>query len=273
MSRLALSSLLALSLLADPASAFSNSHLELPIPASPLDGLVLNTTLAGPAPGQELFHVTWDLTYVSSHGGTQAADVILELTVPLESGPATMTVTGADLGWPAAAGTFTGSLSSDLLDGILAGTGPSTEFGLSIRTATGGVIGNFTDSAITLELPGICQTDLGFGGPGAVQLSICGDLLSAGNVATLSLSGAQPFAPMLFVAGISFGPLPFKGGTLVPVPRLLGVFFMADATGGVNLTVPGGWASVTAYLQAVVADPAQPFGVAISNAVQFVLLP
>ena len=273
MSRPTLEALLGLALLAAPASALSNSHLSLPIPDSPLDGSVLTASLVGPAPGQELFHVTWDLTYVSVHGGTKGSDVILELTAPLASGPATMVVTGADLGWPSSAGTFSGSISSDLLDGILAGPGPSTSLELKIHTATGGVLGNFVASKITLELPGICQTDLGFGGPGSVQLSICGDLLATGNVATLGMTGALPFAPMLFVAGISFGPLPFKGGTLVPVPRLLGVFFMANASGGVNLTVPGGGASVTAYLQAIVADPGQPGGVAISNAVQFVLLP
>ncbi|HEX5009515.1 MAG TPA: VCBS repeat-containing protein [Planctomycetota bacterium] len=100
-----------------------------------------------------------------------------------------------------------------------------------------------------------CQTDLGFGGPGNVNLAVCGDALThAGSLATLQLQGAAAGDSIVFALSLTQGALPFKGGTLVPAP-LLGVVgpFLADASDGMSASVPGGGGlAVDLFLQAVV---------------------
>ena len=100
-----------------------------------------------------------------------------------------------------------------------------------------------------------CQADLGFGGPGSVGISVCGDdLRQPGSLATLDLSGAAPGDAIAFALSLSNAPTPFKGGTLVPVPVLLLVSgIVADGNGGFSAAVPGGGGpSVHLFLQAIV---------------------
>jgi hypothetical protein len=68
-------------------------------------------------------------------------------------------------------------------------------------------------------------------------------------------------------------PVPFKGGTLIPVPIALLFSVPADASGNVTLPVPGGGGPATLFLQAVVPDAAQVQGFVISNALQVDPLP
>jgi hypothetical protein len=269
--------LAAVSLLAPAAPAHDasgSSNFDLLVPNMPLGGAITFVSLVGPASGETVLHTTWNLTYMAPAGGTPAANVILELTMPIEGGSLEWAVTGADFGWPAATGTFTGSLDSDQLNGVLDGglfgfTVPE----LVILSTTGGVAGKFVNSTITLELAGVCQPDLGFAGPGPVHLQVCGEPLATGGEALLSLAGAPPFAPVFLVAGLSLTPTPFKGGTLVPVPFLVAVPLAADAFGALAVPVPGGGGPLTVYVQAVVPDASQPHGFALSNAVQVELLP
>jgi hypothetical protein len=254
--------------------ALGSSQFDLLVPDMPLGGAITFVSLVGPEAGLQVLHTTWNLTYTAPHGGTPASDLILELTMPLAGGSAEMVVTGADLGWPSATGTFTGSVDSDALNGVLEmGLFGFTVPELVILSTAGGVNGQFIGSTITLELAGTCQDDLGFGGPGSLLLQVCGDALATGGEATLTVQGAPSFAPMLIVAGLTFGPTPFKGGTLVPVPLLLAVAVPANAVGDLLLHVPGGGGPATVYLQVAAADPAQPSGVALSNAVKVELLP
>jgi hypothetical protein len=251
-----------------------SSTFDLLVPDMPLGGAITFVSLVGPAAGEEVLHTTWNLTYSAPPGGTPASELILELTMPLAAGAAEWAITGAELGWPAATGTFTGSLDSDKLNGVLdAGPFGFTVPELVILSTSGGVTGQFLASTISLELAGVCQQDLGFGGPGSVELQVCGDALATGGLATLSVEGAPPFAPMLLIVGLTSGPTPFKGGTLVPVPWLLALPVSANGAGALGLHVPGGGGPLTAYLQAIIADATQPKGVALSNAVQLELLP
>jgi hypothetical protein len=270
-------SLLASAALASPTLAHDaegSAPFDLLVPDMPLNGAITFVALVGPESGKEVLHTTWNLAYTAPHGGTPASDLILELTMPLVGGSAEMVVTGADLGWPSAFGTFTGTVDSDALNGVLEmGLFGFTVPELVILSTEGGVTGQFIDSTITLELAGECQEDLGFGGPGTVLLQVCGDALATGGDATLTVNGAPAFAPMLIVAGLDFGPTPFKGGTLVPVPVLLAIPVSANAVGNLLLHVPGGGGPATVYLQVAAADPAQPGGVAVSNAVKLELLP
>jgi len=118
-----------------------------------------------------------------------------------------------------------------------------------------------------------CQTDLGFGGPGTLALSLCGEGLASGQTSDLSLTGALPNAAVTFFLGLANDPTPFKGGTLVPLPVLVSVTVQADGAGEFSAPVPGGGGPVTFFIQAVSPDGALPGGFAISNALQVDVLP
>lgn len=133
-----------------------------------------------------------------------------------------------------------------------------------------------SDEAAISVTPGsaaACQTNLGFGGPGAVFLSVCGEPLSSGNQATLLVTGAPPAAPVLLVVSGQANPTPFKGGLLVPVPVLFVLPAVAGGSGQLALNVPGGGGPVDAVVQAVVPNAAQPLGFSLSNAVLVEILP
>lgn len=127
---------------------------------------------------------------------------------------------------------------------------------------------------ITPDTDVICQADLGFAGPGTLDLDLCGGDLSSGTTADLSLTGALPNVGAWLFAGLSQLPVPFKGGTLVPVPWALLLPLPVDASGHGGIAgVPGGIGPLTVYVQAVQADAAQPHGWAISNALRVDFLP
>jgi choice-of-anchor B domain-containing protein len=121
---------------------------------------------------------------------------------------------------------------------------------------------------VRFECSQVCQTDLGFGGPGSATLSVCGEPLSAGNSATLLLEQAAPNRPATLFVSLGFTPLPFKGGTFVTVPILLNIALVTDSNGEINLVVPGNGAPVSVYVQFAISDPGQPAGVALSNALE-----
>ena len=104
----------------------------------------------------------------------------------------------------------------------------------------------------------ICQTNLGFGGPGTASLSVCGGDLSAGTTATFALTGATPGGTAFLFAGLNFAPTPTKGGVLVPVPPLLRYIVPISGAGGFADDVPGGNGPVSVYVQVVYTAPQLP---------------
>jgi hypothetical protein len=105
----------------------------------------------------------------------------------------------------------------------------------------------------------ICQTNMGFGGPGTMAMTMCGDdLTEAGSFSTLDLEGAAASQPMFVMLGLSAGPVPFKGGMLVPFPLLSMVTgLMTDGSGGFSTPVPGSAGSpVHIYMQIIVKNGA-----------------
>lgn len=127
---------------------------------------------------------------------------------------------------------------------------------------------------VTPQSDVICQADLGFGGPGAMHLSICGGDLSSGTTADLLLTGGVPGGTAWLLAGLAQTPTPFKGGTLVPVPWALMLAMPLDASGGLSVAhIPGGHGPVSVYVQALGPDALQPNGWALSNALRVDLLP
>ena len=120
-----------------------------------------------------------------------------------------------------------------------------------------------------------CQADLGFGGPGSAQLSLCGAPLVTGAAATLRLAGAAPNAPAFLVASPSEAHLPLFGGVLVP-DLAVGALVQTktDPSGALTIAVPGGGGAVSVFAQCLTIDLAlPPKHVSFSNAVRAEFLP
>lgn len=122
-----------------------------------------------------------------------------------------------------------------------------------------------------------CQIDLGLGGPGDLNLEICGDPLSSGNFADFRVTNAQPGVLAFVLAGPVFNPT-FVGavfGVLVPLPPQLLVAVPTDVNGEITVAngVAGGNGPVSVYIQVISPDPAQIKGWEVSNCVQADLLP
>lgn len=123
--------------------------------------------------------------------------------------------------------------------------------------------------------PVVCQPDAGFGGPGTVTISACGDPLHGGNSeygaspTAIQLTGAPPFAVADLYVG-PYNPTPMLGGTIVPFPPTSLTTYTTDVNG--DLTVPivhsGHHKPATNWYQFTVVDPSQAQGYAISNALQ-----
>ena len=97
--------------------------------------------------------------------------------------------------------------------------------------------------------------------------------LEAGSPGSLTLTGAMPSAPALLLASLATTPVPFKGGTLVPVPVALSLGLVTDGAGAIALpfTWPTGVPSATSlYFQYAVEDAAGPHGASLSNALKAV---
>ena len=114
--------------------------------------------------------------------------------------------------------------------------------------------------------------DLGYGLEGAAGVPrLMGDgALTPGSPGSLALSNAAPGAPALLLVSPLETPLPFKGGTLVPLPATLATAVLTDGGGGVVLrwtAFPSGLPFWTEFCtQVAVADAGAPHGIALSNA-------
>ena len=120
----------------------------------------------------------------------------------------------------------------------------------------------------------VCQKDLGFGGPSAA-LTICGAELSTGSSATLALETSAASASGLIAVAAVSNPtyIPLVDATVVPwVPTFVHQFD-TDSTGTYTVSVPGGGGPLVWYVQAVVIDPLEPSGFAVSNALEVEVLP
>ena len=105
----------------------------------------------------------------------------------------------------------------------------------------------------------VCQTDLGFAGPGSMNVSVCGDALTEpGGTASLVLTGAAPNAPIFLPLSLSIGPVPLKGGQLVPFPVDILLSGPVTSAGGYfTLPVAGfGISPVHVYAQVLVKNGA-----------------
>ncbi|MFT7464866.1 MAG: plastocyanin [Pseudohongiellaceae bacterium] len=89
----------------------------------------------------------------------------------------------------------------------------------------------------------------------------------AGTPAEVLMENAPPLAiAALFVGAVESG-VPFKGGTLVPVPILLQIDLVTDASGGITLPflTPNGVGGLAIYMQCAMLDVTATNNVALSN--------
>jgi len=115
--------------------------------------------------------------------------------------------------------------------------------------------------------------DLGYGLEGTVGVPrLAGSgALTTGSSGSMTLSQAAPRALALMLVAAQELPLPFKGGTLVPLPPLLEAYVVTSVAGDLPLrwvAFPAGVPPLTA--QFAIADAAAPYGVALSNALAIV---
>jgi gluconolactonase len=131
-----------------------------------------------------------------------------------------------------------------------------------------GIEVNFDDLQLTATALPTCQYDLGFGGPGDLQLSVCGETLDdPSNSAELLLTGVEPFGQIGLILGLAANPVPFVGGTLAPFPVLRVVVVRADATGVLSVPLSGLTGPfVTLIIQALAVDGGGAYE--LSNALQ-----
>ena len=120
----------------------------------------------------------------------------------------------------------------------------------------------------------VCQTDIGFGGPGDALLEICGGDLSSGTTADLTLTNGYNFGQAFIQVSLSNNPTSFMGGLLVPVPGVsIGPISMDNAGSLVVPNIQGGGVAVW-YVQVFHQDFDQPSPfVGLSNAVRVQMLP
>ncbi|HZM01091.1 MAG TPA: hypothetical protein VFD43_12660 [Planctomycetota bacterium] len=128
----------------------------------------------------------------------------------------------------------------------------------------------FLEVPLYIDMP--TWLDLGYGLAGVAgvpRLSGSGTL-QAGSPGELLLEQAAPDAPVLGLIALAQTPMPFKGGTLVPLPVQSPIFSSTSGSGIWRAhwnALPGGIPlSTPFYVQFAVADAAAPNGVALSNA-------
>ena len=119
----------------------------------------------------------------------------------------------------------------------------------------------------------ICQTDIGFQGPGNAKLELCGPPLSSGAIAQLRLFDAPPLAQAWLSLSFSQTPLNILGGTFVALPSALVVPLFTNFSGEAVANVPGGGGPASLFMQGVVAGAVGPGTFGFTNALQVEYLP
>jgi predicted extracellular nuclease len=163
--------------------------------------------------------------------------------------------------------------NSQDLDHVLATAGlaaiGAVDF-VHVNPEFGGFASDHDPLAATFAYPEVCQPDLGFGGPGAMTLSVCGDPLRPTGVATLEIAGVPAGATGFLLFGDTYAPFPFLGGTLAMVPISYFVLTDFDLDGVIALDVPGDLADlpVSIFAQFAALNPAAPPKFFLSNAVE-----
>ena len=158
------------------------------------------------------------------------------------------------------------------------GDGLGTDLAISGQTAVVGALqvntsAENTGAAYLYTLPAPpppTWSDLGSalaGSQGLPELTGVGSL-APGTPVSLTLLDAHPFSTSMLVVGVESLLVPFKGGTLVPVPdALVPLFTLGVGQAGLSAFWPAGVPSgQLIYLQCWTVDPTAPQQLSASNA-------
>lgn len=138
---------------------------------------------------------------------------------------------------------------------------------------------NALSCTVTIDVVGDCApgpgawTDEGFalaGVFGDPLLVGCG-LLADGSSNAIDLTNAAPSTLAGLLISLSSTPMPFKGGTLKPLPFLALVILVTDGTGAISLPFlmpPGFPLGTELWAQWVIVDGSATWGFALSNAIK-----
>jgi hypothetical protein len=139
----------------------------------------------------------------------------------------------------------------------------------------GVVIDNLGNGKMSLRVMATADawTDEGSALPGAIGAPVLDarGTLHAGNANRLALANAAPNAVAGLFIGAAQGSLPFKGGTLEPLPLLPPLIVPTSPAGDVlfSFVTPDGLpAGAELWMQWAIQDAGAPAGVALSNAVR-----
>ena len=113
-----------------------------------------------------------------------------------------------------------------------------------------------------------CQEDLGFQGPGTVELAMCGDELYGGAFLPLTITGARPNSIAYLLRSAVSTPVPIFGGMLAAFPPTTILPGLTDANGEITVIIFAGTQPTESYFQVGVLDDTYPEGVAFSNCVR-----
>ena len=131
--------------------------------------------------------------------------------------------------------------------------------------------GSFDTYVAKFSLPLAPWKVLGGGAIGATDVpNLAGQgALTVGSPARLSVRGAAVSAPASIIVGLSAANLPFKGGTLVPMPTLI-VPLLTSSQGSLDL--PFTWvnapAGIDLFVQVWIKDTGAPTGYSATNALR-----
>ena len=133
----------------------NSTDFSIFLPEDQFSGQIMFITYIGPPAGQNVWHATADFTWIST-GGTPASNILVNFELAVNGITEHWTVTGADLGWGSGPGTYTGSIGTDRLNGLITANGPlgGTIIHVDIGTTTGDGLsgGHFDNSSFTLEI-------------------------------------------------------------------------------------------------------------------------
>jgi hypothetical protein len=263
---------------------------ETPMIFGSFAGELTFATMIAPPAGESIWRTDLHIEWTTD--GTQSAALFgMHLSAPLDTGTSpTWTVTGADLGWGSAAGTYSAVTSTDLLNGTLVGGlfGFPPVLNLTLEAAGGGglygTIG--VQSKLVFHL-----------GPRMTAANPAISLLAGGSQ-TLNLNAGPTVGPGLFyvVVGTTSGttpPVVLDGVKLPLVVDSYTMFTLASANSGpfvntlgvldgtgsatANLVVPPGsspgLAGLVLHHSMLIADPLQGELLSASNPVELTLVP
>ncbi|MHC5027085.1 MAG: hypothetical protein ACYTGR_10045 [Planctomycetota bacterium] len=162
--------------LADHIPGHNDGDPTFPMPIPGQDtytGGIMFVTLIGPDAGVVTYDTLFEVTFVSD-GATPASDLHLTVGTFRDGVYKEVVVNGSDLGFGSGPGTFTGTLTTDALNGEAeGGLFPFSTVNLEVGAINGQIdgVGYFVDSFITFDVAGENPCPADTDGSGVVDVA------------------------------------------------------------------------------------------------------